>query len=56
MANKNLVVVQELQIHNALVVHALAVNIEQQDVHVHNVNHVQLANIMILTRVKVVAT
>ena len=56
MVKQNLVGVQELQIHNALVVLALAVNIEQQDVHVHNVKRVLLANIMILPRVKEVTT
>ena len=48
--------VQELQILSALVMLALAVNIEQQDVHVHNVKRVLLANIMILPRVKEVTT
>ena len=56
MVKQNLVGVQELQILSALVMLALAVNIEQQDVHVHNVKRVLLANIMILPRVKEVTT
>ena len=56
MVKQNLVGVQELQILSALVQIALAVNIEQQDVHVHNVKRVLLANIMILPRVKEVTT